>query len=293
MHMRLFCLFILVFSSAGFTNEQDGKIYKISPDEIKKFKRKFSNVERAIYNEPEPSLVSRSLPVSLLPGDKIQRLCLVPGFVSTLTIVDSTGEPWPIKQKSNPNEPAFKVTRPKGGELNLLNISALSNSRTANIAVTVQGEDTPIHILLTSRKKECKEKNKVNKNIRLMDVSRTLLVQKAGPRAKPIRVGKSIGAATDDVIYSVLNQTPPDDAISLGFNDHKQSIFLIGWEIQNNYYILSSEDLTWPAFSQVSMQGELTAYRIAPVDMLMISVDGKPISIGVNRSTYVISKREF
>lgn len=293
MFLRFSSLFFLVFLSffqKSFAEEQGNKIYTVSPDEIKKFKKRFKNVERAIHNEPEPEMVNLSLPVSLLPGDKVQRLCLVPGYVSTITIVDSTGEPWPIMYEANPNEAAFKVSRPINGELNLLSISALRNHKTANIALTLQGEDVPIHIVVTSRKKFCKSKlGKTNKKRRrrrnrIMDANRTLLVGKRGPNAKTARVGKSIGPTSDSVIYDVLNQIPPKGSVALSFGVLQQSLFLLGWEINDHYYILTSGDLVNPAYDQIAMQGELRVYRIPPIDMLFISIDGKPTSIGISRS---------
>ena len=126
-----------------------------------------------------------------------------------------------------------------------------------------------------------------------MDANRTLLVSKRGPNAKTAKIGRSIGAAADDVIYDVLNQVPPKGSIDLSFGPHHQSLFLVGWEIHGHYYILTGGDLTSPAYDQIAMQGEMTVYRIPPIDMLLMSVDGIPVSIGINQSKMFVSERDL
>ena len=278
--MRYFIIIfgIVFFSMPCFSSKQKDNLYTVTPEEIRRFKDNFKTIERTIYNGPVPVMENKNIAVSLMPDDKAVLVNMLPGYVSTITFVDSTGQPWPIQYHALGNPTHFHVERPDNGQLNLLSVSALKDHQHSNIAVTLEGEDHPIHMMVSSRYKK--------KQKRVLDASVVLMVQKPGPHAKPAKISRPLGAAADDVIYDVLNQVPPDHALPLDFSHPDLSFDIRGWKINGDFFIRTAQDLTWPAYSQIAMQGQVNVYRVAPVDMIMLSIQGQPIAVEVNISEY-------
>ena len=74
------------------------EIIPMTPEQIKMFKNKYYNSQKASNQNPYPDAapVSRSVDLSLTPGEALPVIRMRAGNVSTITFSDQLGNPWPI-----------------------------------------------------------------------------------------------------------------------------------------------------------------------------------------------------
>ena len=86
---------------AAFEATMNGA-FPLKPEEIMEILDRYREIREAsesrIGGAPKPEITMQS--VSLDPGSKPPTIQLSPGYVTTLNIVDMTGQPWPIQDLS-------------------------------------------------------------------------------------------------------------------------------------------------------------------------------------------------
>lgn len=124
------------------------KSMPMTPSQILELKQRVAAAEQAAATSAgtPPQPVSTSMMVSLAPGATPPVIRLQQGFISSLVITDSSGNPWPITAIDNGNSTAFNVSWNKSG--NTIMIQALKAYTSGNIAVSLKGSDTPVMLTL-------------------------------------------------------------------------------------------------------------------------------------------------
>lgn len=132
------------FRKKAFDSALDD-LLPLNPDEIRTLLERFdrtvesSNLPVHPYPRPE-SVVSN---ISLEPGSPPLTVRLAFGYVTTLSILDSSGAPWPIEDMSWVGD--FEVMEESAHELtNLLRISASSQFAHGNMSLRLLGLDVPV-----------------------------------------------------------------------------------------------------------------------------------------------------
>lgn len=170
----------------------------LNPDEIREVLKKYDEAREAIetpyYEHPKPTV--SILPVSLDPSALPPELKLATGHVSTVSILDTTGEPWPIEDISWAGDFQF-VEAQNGG--NLVRITPLSEYAYGNISMRLVGLVTPITITLRTQRDEVQYR---------VDIR----VPQRGPNARiPLIEQNSSLQAGDDLVSAILDGSPPGD----------------------------------------------------------------------------------
>lgn len=68
----------------------------MNTEQIKKFKQRLKDTERATKARSSPEMTNRSRRLSFKTGEKPPQVKIAPGYVTTISFFDSTGEPWPV-----------------------------------------------------------------------------------------------------------------------------------------------------------------------------------------------------
>ncbi len=105
-------------------------------------------VETPIYPDPEPE--SAFVQVSLDPGSKPIVIKTAVGNVTTLSIVDMTGQPWPIQDMTWAGE--FQVEQPDSGS-NMVRITPQKHFAQGNISMRLVGLNPPVIFTLKTERK--------------------------------------------------------------------------------------------------------------------------------------------
>lgn len=216
-------------------------ISPFTPEQIKELRLLMEGARRAKSFKPVrtvPRISGES--VDLSPGAAIPILRTLPGEMSTLVFIDSTGEPWPLAT----------VPRVSGGNNNLFSVEWLDESPTVivsaltaygegNLTVLLKGLATPVVVKLVTGEADSKKK------LRVVDFRKDLRIPGRGPYAKaPVQGPDKIGLY-DDTLQSFLDGVKPAGAKAVkwvakkGSPSDKVQI----WQYNRNLYLRTRLDI--------------------------------------------------
>lgn len=164
----------------------------LKPSEIRRMLESYDEttqaVETPIYPTPEPE--SSFVQSSLDPGQKPVVVKTAAGLVTTLSIVDVTGQPWPIQDLTWAGD--FQVEQPEGGS-HIVRISPNSHFAHGNISMRLIGLNPPVIFTLVTERKTA--------HVRL-DVQ----IPEVGPKGvlPPVVTPVSIKAGDDEITKVLL-----------------------------------------------------------------------------------------
>lgn len=132
------------FRSEAFQNALN-RMLPLKPAEIRelleRYDRTIESTNTPVYPYPRPASVVEN--ISLDPGSATPIVRLAYGYVTSLSILDSTGGPWPIEDLSWVGN--FSVMEESPREFtNLIRISPEKEFAHGNISMRLVGLDTPI-----------------------------------------------------------------------------------------------------------------------------------------------------
>lgn len=133
----------------GRASEQ---LMPLKPTEIRRMLELYDETKQAsdtpVYPSPEPE--SSFQGVSLDPGAKPLVIKTAIGNVTTVSIVDLTGQPWPIKDLTWAGD--FQVEQPESGS-HMLRIIPTSEFASGNISMRLLGLNPPVIFSLKAERK--------------------------------------------------------------------------------------------------------------------------------------------
>ena len=237
----------------------------LKPGEIRRLLETYDESTTAaqtpLLDAPKPEVTVQT--VSLDPGVQPPVIKLAPGHVTTLSMLDQTGAPWPILDVSWGGD--FDVLQPEGGG-NVIRISPLGAFKRGNMSIRLTELSTPITFMLETHRD-------------VVQYRFDARIPKYGPDAViPIieRGGLNTLAAGNTDLVSVLDGTPPGGAERMTVEgvDGRTSAYKMGELV----YIRTPFTLLSPAWSNsVASADGLNVYTIDDTPVILLSDGGKMV----------------
>lgn len=239
------------------------QLYPLTPEQHKEVRQKGDKIDRAAGEPLTPvSPVSRSVRVSLRSGDAPPTIKTSPGWISTITFADVTGQPWPVVDVTNGNPDAYDVKRSgQEGSSNIVNISTKQAYVPSNIAVTLLGAKVPVMMTLSP-------------SAGAVDFRVDAQIDQRGPNASyDVISSDSLPATSDSIMLGFLDGVPPSDATKLRTSDGQTQ----AWRFNDMLYIRTTKSLLSPAY--ISKQSNVVGVNVyvlneAPVMVMSGSGNG-------------------
>jgi intracellular multiplication protein IcmK len=192
-----------------------------------------------------------------------------PGHVTTLTILDSTGAPWPIQDISWAGK--FEITPPEDGG-HIVRITPMSAHGIGNLSIRLVDLITPVTMSIRTG---------LDKVHYRFDAR----IPKTGPLAAvPIieSGGLKATAGKDDDMIGILDGTPASAAIRLKVEgtDGRTSV----WKIEDRMYLRTPLTLLSPAWdSSVSSADGMKVYTVPSAPVVLLSDQGRMVSVSISQ----------
>ena len=240
----------------------------LSPNQIREFMKKLQRTQDASLfpYEGTPKGLTRISTLSLDPGVEPPQVNLNTGFVTTITIVDATGEPWPIMDVGVGGN--FEVSPTTSGS-HVVRIMPLTRVGVGDLSVLLKDLPTPVIFRLASG----------GPNVDLRYDAR---IGKMGPGAKPQIINRPRLAAGDETLTLILENAAPDTAKRLKINglDTRSK----AWGLGDKVYVRTPLTLLSPAWNaSVASADGTNVYEIGTAPVLLMSDNGAMVRAQILR----------
>jgi intracellular multiplication protein IcmK len=241
-------------------NRASTGLLPLSPDQVRTFMRHLQQTQESAVPpyEGQPKGKVRIATVSLDPGAEAPVIHLAAGYVTTINILDASGEPWPILDVGVGGN--FDVS-PTKADMHIVRIMPLTRYSSGNISILLKDLTTPVVFRL------------VADTTSDIDLRFDARVPKYGPSAKIPLVDHSRLEAGDETIMAFLQNLPPKDAkrIKIGGVDGRT----LGWSLGDKVYVRTPLSLLSPAWNaSVNSSDGMTVYEIGDAPVLLMSDNG-------------------
>lgn len=239
-------------------------VFPLRPDEIRKMLELRDETNQAvvtpIYPNPIPESVFET--ISLDPGTKPLVVKTAIGNVTTISMVDASGQPWPIKDMSWAGE--FEIQQPDSGT-HMIRITPSKSFAQGNVSMTLVGLNPPIILSLRDDREH-------------VHVRMDIQVPEIGPNGVAPLINTSLtGAAAGNAgLASILEGVAPAKAKKLTINgvDGRTSAYDVGGVM----YLRTPYTLLSPAWNSSARSADGTnVYALASTPVLILSDKGKMV----------------
>ena len=236
-------------------------ILPMNPDEIRKLLERFDDTQQAIevpvYPYPEPKVVAQT--VSLDPGTTPPVIKVGVGHVTTLTLLDVTGAPWPIQDVTYAGN--FEVITPEAGG-HVIRITGMTEFGYGNISIRLLKLKTPVTFTIKTSRDSVYYRFDAR-------------IPQYGPFAKPPIIDGGVSlAAGNSVLGSILDGVPPPGAEKLDVEgvDGRTTAYTY----QKTTYVRTPLTLLSPGWSgSVSSADGMNVYAVTNAPVLLLSDRGQ------------------
>ncbi|HAX91952.1 MAG TPA: hypothetical protein DCY07_07075 [Rhodospirillaceae bacterium] len=233
----------------------------LSSEQIRDFMRKLEATQEAAVapSGGPPKGEVKVVSVSLDPGGEPPQVNLAAGYVTTIDIIDQTGEPWPILDVGVGGN--FEVTPTQAGS-HVVRVVPLTRVGMGNLSILLKGLSTPIIFRLSAG----------GSTFHMRFDAR---VPSIGPNAKtPLIERRRKGiVAGDNLITMILENAPPREAkrLKIGGVDART----MAWQVGERVYVRTPLSLLSPAWNaSASSSDGMTVYEIGSAPILLMSDNG-------------------
>ena len=186
-----------------------------------------------------PQAKTRSLGISLNPGEEPPILRLSAGMLTTIVFSDSSGNPWNIEKvsldRSRFNDGLDGEQKDQTKELpatNILTIEPLDPAAFGNISITLDGLNTPVIFMLATGQRE-------------LDIRVDARLPGRSPTAKAMySSGLQTSIVPDVVSLQFMDGLAPDGAIEM----KTDSSYVRAWKYGGYIYVRSNFGVIQPAY---------------------------------------------
>ncbi|NTF17298.1 hypothetical protein G6L37_02480 [Agrobacterium rubi] len=234
-------------------------IVPLSDDQVRKLRTELDKIDKA-QGEPltavKPS--TRSIQVSLRSGEYPAVINTAPGWISTITFSDVTGQPWPVLSVTNGNPDAYNIqSSGPEGSTNIITISSKQGYVPSNIAVTLVGAKVPILMTLQPT-----DKGQVDFRV-------DALMDQRGPNAAfDMITNESLSPTDDATMLAFLDGVPPSGAKPLKSSSREVQ----AWRYNDLTYIRTDKALMSPApIRKTSNASRTNIWVINEMPVVMLS----------------------
>lgn len=261
-------------NDAAFEAAMSGML-PMNPDQIREMLRRIDANQEAAQSPPHnPTPKVKVASVSLDPGAPLPEIKVSSGFVTTLTILDATGQPWPIKSLayggnfdiSSPGtgaqiDPEGDDTRNASNSMaHVVHITPMARYGKGNLSLNLVGLSTPITFRLTSGTNEVHYRFDAR-------------IPEYGPNARLPLIDKGGLQAADPDIMQVLDGVPPQNAVRMNVSgiDRRSS----AWQYNGMIYLRTPLKLLSPGWeASASSADGMTVYQLSEAPVLLLSDNG-------------------
>ena len=238
--------------------------FPLRPDEIRRFLEVYDEVKQAsntrIYPYPQPE--SKVAQISLDPHDEPAVVKMAAGLVTTISMLDATGQPWPVENMTWAGD--FEVVVPQEGG-HRIRITPLSEYAYGNVSMTFEGLSAPVILTLATQRE-------------MVHVRFDARIPALGPFAKPPLMGSSgpsIQAGSVEVV-SVLDGTLPNSAVTLqvtGTDGRTKA-----YKMNERVYLRTPLTLISPAWMESAASADgMNVYVLEDTPVVLLSEKGKVV----------------
>ena len=236
----------------------------LSSDQIRAFMQKLESTQSASVapSSGAPKGEVKVVSLSLDPGGEPPQINLAPGYVTTIDIIDQTGEPWPIADVGVGGN--FEVTPTQAGS-HVVRVVPLARVGTGNLSILLKDLSTPVIFRLSTG----------GPTFHMRFDAR---VPQIGPNAKTplIKYRRTGPVAGDAVISMILENAPPKEAkrLKVGGVDART----MAWQLGGKVFVRTPLSLLSPAWNaSASSSDGMTVYEIGDAPVLLMSDNGAMI----------------
>lgn len=246
------------------------QIMPLKPEEIRRLLELYDETKQAsvtpVYTDPE--MESSFQRISLDPGAKPLTIKTAIGHVTTLSIVDVTGQPWPIHDLTWAGD--FQIEQPEQGG-HMLRITPTKDFATGNISMRLVGLNPPVIFSLRTERRSV--------HMRL-DVQ----VPEVGPKGvlPPVETQVTTTAGDDFLTSVLIGVVGGNDVRRLDIDgiDGRTSAF----EKDGMMYVRTPYTMLSPAWSQSVQSGDGTkVYALNYSPVILLSEKGKMVRAYLSR----------
>ncbi|MTH96636.1 DotH/IcmK family type IV secretion protein [Roseibium sp. RKSG952] len=246
-------------------------IAPLTPEQVREVRRRIDQIDQATDSPlMDVHPVTRSVGVSLKSGEMPVRLNVAPGWLSTLTFSDVTGQPWPVHVVTNGNPDAYDVkSSGPQDETNIITISARRAHIPSNFSVLLLGAKVPLLVTLDPSSSD-------------VDYRVDARVDQRGPNAIYDSVtGASLAPTNDSTMLQFLDGVAPSGARELKSSNPRD---LQAWMYGDLMYVRTSMDLLSPAYTaKHSNASGVKVFVLNEVPVLLVSDGGRTSYVQVIR----------
>lgn len=248
------------------------QLVPMSPDMVRDFRRHVDQTGRAASGPASgalPSARTRSIQLTLRPGEVMPNVRLHPGNASVVTFSDMTGAPWPVLSATVGNPQAYALAEAgERGRTNMVVISPITqHAVAANLVVTLVGHPVPVIFSLATGTGEVDHR---------LDVG----VRARGPNAVMDPISSSSLAPTNDAtVQAFIDGVPPRGARKLTTSSRDVE----AWKLGDMVYVRTPLELLSPAYTARARSVSGTSvYTLVEAPVLLVSQDGRVSSVTVS-----------
>lgn len=254
---------------------QELRKLQLTPEQVNIIKQSIIDQQRHVASPyPENAKpVTRSLGVSLNPGESPPVLRLSSGMLSTVVFADNAGNPWNI-DKISLNRALFNDgmsttnTNENVRETNVLSLEPLTPVAYGNVAITLKGLATPIIFLLTTGQHDVDFR--VDAKVPGISPDATY-ASYSGYQAS------RISTTIDDMTLMFVDGVPPLEAIEQRTGDRDVK----AWKYGEDVIIRTNSQIIFPAYrTSVRATNGMSVYKFdGGISNITLSKEGKPVTI--------------
>ncbi|MBI1273799.1 MAG: type IV secretion protein DotH [Alphaproteobacteria bacterium] len=231
----------------------------LSPEQVRAFMRRLETTQEAAVppTTGAPKGEVKVQTVSLDPGVDPPVVNVAAGYVTTIAMLDSTGEPWPILDVGVGGN--FEVS-PTAAGTHVVRITPLTRFGDGNISVLLKEFKTPIIFRLVAG----------GPKVHLRFDARIPMI---GPNGKAPLISRPRLSAGDALIMAFLDNAPPRDAkrLKVGGMDTRT----MAWSMGEKVFVRTPLTLLSPAWNaSVASSDGMTVYEIGDAPVLLLSDNG-------------------
>jgi len=255
-------------------NQALKQLMPMKPEQIRKTLEAFRiNREAAETPITVPEARQEVVTASLDPSDAPVVIKMAPNTVTTVTILDATGAPWPIQDMSWAG--AFTITPPESGG-HIIRITPGSAHGVGNISLRLVDMITPVTMRLTT-------------GLDWVHYRLDVRIPKPGPLAKTPIIeygGLKTVAGKDEQMVGILDGMPPDGAEKLKVDgvDGRTTAY----QASGHIYLRTPLTLLSPAWdSSVSSADGMSVYTMSETPVVLLSDEGRMVKAHIVSSDEV------
>ncbi len=245
------------------------EMYPTTPNQLKRLQETKKALDNVLYDNKQPTALTDIIPVSTKPGAKPIVIRVAPFHTSTINVIDSTGQPWPITSIMHGNDTDYAVAKVDGhAYANIVRVDAKREVGTTNLNISLADLSTTITVTMQNNTDE-------------YHPSPILQIDKEGPQAKAQPVFTIDNVASDSVLKDIVLGIAPENYEKMETSDSNVE----AWRFKESLFIrtIYSPSSPLPRGIHHGPSG-YTAYRLNDMPILvMTSSDGYEKKITIKR----------